>query len=904
MRYARGFSVQPVFPPMLAQAGLAGAIAFDHVRLLLLHADGTTALDTVVTLAPGASQVALTLTVALAPGAPTAGEPMALTMDYVNAAGVIVFHGGPVTVTVSPAVAGQAPPPPVQIPVSYTGPGASAVSVRIAPKAFTAFTGDPLSFTAQAFDASNTVVPNTPIFFAVSDGPATVATNGSGSAGATRGTAHIVAQLITGQTDVATVTVQLHASALALVSGNGQSGVVGSTLGSPVAVQVTASDGIGVGGVPVAFAPASGGSVGNATVTTDANGNASTSWTLGAAAGPQALTVSAAGLTGSPVSVSATATPKPATRLVVTSAPTTTQAATGFGVTVAAQDVDAHVVTGFAATVTIALAGGPAGGVLGGTVSTAAIAGVATFTGLTLSPAGTGYVLTASSAGLTSAQTGPITVTVAPPTKLAFTSGPVGGLAGQAMPAVAVAAVDANGIVTPAFTGTITVGLGSNPSAAALGGTTTATAVAGVATFSGLSVSRGGVGYTLVASATGLTGATSASFNMTAPGAGPVTQLAISVQPGNTVAGASIAPAIVVQARDANGVLATSFTGNVTLAIGTNPDTATISGTITVAAVAGAAAFNNISLNRPGVGYTLVASSGQLLPVTSTAFNILAGAPASITKIAGDLQTATVTTSVAIAPSVRIADALGNGIAGVSVTFSVTAGGGSATGTTVVTNAVGIAAVGSWTMGAAFGANTLLATAGALNTTFTAMAAPAGTTRTWVGGDAGTPRAWTDALNWSPNGVPANTESVFIPAVIAANQPQLTAATTIAAVTVAAGSTLDLQTFQLSINGGAVNATGPIVATTGAVVTASGTPTLAGTLPALTVNTGTTLAGASTTTGATSVTSTLNLGGFSFTAQSNFTVSGPSAHVIMQGGTPTFTVQGVATWDGADSYNG
>ena len=48
-----------------------------------------------------------------------------------------------------------------------------------------------------------------------------------------------------------------------------------------------------------------------------------------------------------------------------------------------------------------------------------------------------------------------------------------------------------------------------------------------------------------------------------------------------------------------------------------------------------------------------------------------------------------------------------------SVTFAVASGGGSATGLTPTTNAGGIATVGSWTLGASPGANTLTATTSA-----------------------------------------------------------------------------------------------------------------------------------------------------------------------------------------------
>src|SRR6266550_2163971 len=56
-----------------------------------------------------------------------------------------------------------------------------------------------------------------------------------------------------------------------------------------------------------------------------------------------------------------------------------------------------------------------------------------------------------------------------------------------------------------------------------LSGTTSVNAVNGVATFSTLSINNAGNGYTLTASASGLTGATSTAFNITAPPPPPAT---------------------------------------------------------------------------------------------------------------------------------------------------------------------------------------------------------------------------------------------------------------------------------------------------------------------------------------------------------------------------------------------
>jgi alpha-tubulin suppressor-like RCC1 family protein len=125
------------------------------------------------------------------------------------------------------------------------------------------------------------------------------------------------------------------------------------------------------------------------------------------------------------------------------------------------------------------------------------------------------------------------------------------------------------------------------------------------------------------------------------------TQLAFSVQPTTTTAGATITPAVQVAARDAQGNTDTRYTGSVTVAIGTNPSGGTLSGTTTVAAVAGVATFGNLSINNAGTGYTLTAAASGLTGATSAAFTITPP-PAGLTFAAvdaGGFHTCGVTTS-------------------------------------------------------------------------------------------------------------------------------------------------------------------------------------------------------------------------------------------------------------------
>src|SRR5204862_3568325 len=143
-------------------------------------------------------------------------------------------------------------------------------------------------------------------------------------------------------------------------------------------------------------------------------------------------------------------------------------------------------------------------------------------------------------------------------------------------------------------------------------------AVGGVATFANLASDKVGTGYTLAA--TGAGSATSTAFNITA---GTATQLVFTVEPSTTAAGAVITPAVQVTAQDAQGNTASGFTGNVTVAIGTNPSTGTLAGTQADAAVAGVATFSGLAIDKVGTGYTLTATGAG--SATSTAFNITAG---------------------------------------------------------------------------------------------------------------------------------------------------------------------------------------------------------------------------------------------------------------------------------------
>jgi uncharacterized repeat protein (TIGR01451 family) len=216
-----------------------------------------------------------------------------------------------------------------------------------------------------------------------------------------------------------------------------------------------------------------------------------------------------------------------------------------------------------------------------------------------------------------------VTFSAGAATQVAFSVQPSSAQAGVALaPAIKVQVQDASGNRVTSATDTITLAIGTNPTSGALGGTLTVAAIGGEATFSNLTISRVGDGYTLTSSASGLSGATSNAFNIT-PGA--ATQLAFTIQPGTALAGRTIAGPPTVAIRDVNGDTVTADNSTqVTVAIkaGTGTSGASLSGTLTKTVVNSVAIFNDLSIDLAGTGYVLTASVSGLTAGDSVAFDV------------------------------------------------------------------------------------------------------------------------------------------------------------------------------------------------------------------------------------------------------------------------------------------
>ncbi len=105
-------------------------------------------------------------------------------------------------------------------------------------------------------------------------------------------------------------------------------------------------------------------------------------------------------------------------------------------------------------------------------------------------------------------------------------------------------------------------------------------------------------------------------------------QLVFTAEPSDVILGGAISPAVVVTAHDAFGNTATGFTDNVVIAIGNDASgilgPATLGGTLTVAASSGVASFGDLTIDRTGIGYTLVVSASAVSGAESTGFTVLA----------------------------------------------------------------------------------------------------------------------------------------------------------------------------------------------------------------------------------------------------------------------------------------
>ncbi len=354
-------------------------------------------------------------------------------------------------------------------------------------------------------------------------------------------------------------------------------------------------------------------------------------------------------------------------------------------------------------TLTITPGSGAGGAVLTCDSTTVAVAsGVAAFSGCKIDLAANRYKLTAtwSAGGSVDSDRFDIDPTGVTGTKLGFTVQPSRGTPGGAFavqPSVAVQNAGGTTLANAVPTA-VTLALGANPGGAVLTctGGLTKTSVLGVAAFSGCKLDKVGVGYTLVATATGLTSATSSLFDV-------ADRLAFTTQPAGAAGGVAFTTQPVVAVRAGASTTATHDSAtSVTLAIksGTGAVGAilTCTGGLSKTVVAGVAAFSGCMIDKasptsPANPYILVATASGLTLAESTSFAVTAG-PA--TKLIFTVQpgTSTAAQPFPTQPIVAITDAGGNIVTtGASSTKTVTLALGANPGGGVLTCTGGLSKV-------------------------------------------------------------------------------------------------------------------------------------------------------------------------------------------------------------------
>ncbi len=652
-----------------------------------------------------------------------------------NASGVATLTswtlGGTVGVnTVTAAVSGLTGSPVTFTATGTVGAAATIAATSVTTQSTTAGTAVSAPPSVRVADAFGNPVAGVAVTFAVTAGggvinATTVNTSALGVAaltswtlGATAGVNTVTATAagLTGSPVAFSATGTVGAAAnIIAASVVSQSATVGTAVGAPPSIRVRDAVGNGVSGVAVTFTLTSGGGsiapASPATVISNASGLATlTSWTLGSLAGANTITATATGLSGSPVVFSATGIAGSATAIAANSV--LTQSATaGTAVTtppsVLVTDVGGNPVAGVI--VNFAAATG------GGSVSPASIAtsatGIATLTTWTLGAAAGANTVTATVAGLSgSPVTFSATGVAGAATQLAVVTQPAGATSGTPFTTQPVVELrDVNGNRT---TSTATITVAQVAGAGVLSGTTSVAAIAGRATFSGLTITGVGAHTLQFASTTPAATVNSASFTVVA--GAPTAIAATSVTTQSATAGTTVATPPSVRVNDAGN----NPVSGVTVTFAVTGGGGSISPSSVVTNASGIATLTSWTLGAVAGANSVSATVAGLTgsPVAFSATGTV-GAATAIVTASTTPQTAAINTAVPSPPSARVNDAFGNGVPGVSVTFTVTAGGGTlnpASPAVVVTNASGVATVTSWTLGSAVGANTVTAAAAGL----------------------------------------------------------------------------------------------------------------------------------------------------------------------------------------------
>jgi hypothetical protein len=256
------------------------------------------------------------------------------------------------------------------------------------------------------------------------------------------------------------------------------------------------------------------------------------------------------------------------------------------------EDPSGNLISSSNATVTLSVASGP--GSLGGTLSVAAVNGVATFNHLSIDTAGDYTINAAGSGALAPAESASFTVAPAAASQIVFTQQPTAVVAGAVVSPIVAQVEDTFGNIVTSDNSNVSLAAPSG----SLGGTTTVAAVDGIATFNNVWLDAPG-NFALSAAAGAVT-ATSASVTATPS---PTAELVIVNE--QTAAGqyGSVVTSVTVALTDGNGNVITTDNAPISVHIVSGPGGG-LAQTYSQTPVDGYAQFSNLAFNQAG-GYQL-----------------------------------------------------------------------------------------------------------------------------------------------------------------------------------------------------------------------------------------------------------------------------------------------------------
>jgi hypothetical protein len=592
------------------------------------------------------AQAGIVVTASIASGAATPGGSTTATT---NSAGASMFTtlslsgpGGTITLNFSAPGITAVTSAPITLSAGTTTALAIVTQPSASAQSGVAFGMQPVVKLRDA--AGNDVAsPGVAITASIASGPAgatlgggtTVQTSGSGVATFTNlaitgpagsYTLQFSSPGLAGVTSTAIAVTAASASQLSITTQPSTSATSGKPFAQQPVLQLRDASGnaVGVSGVDVTAAIASGGGTlgGTVTVTTNSSGTASyTDLEITGLPGNRTLSFSSAGLTPA-ISSTISVGLAPATQLSVSTQPSPSAVSGApFGIQPGIQLLDALgspvSQSGVVVTATIASGGGTLGGT---TTATTDNSGVATFTYLSISGAPGSRTLGFSAPGLTSATSNTISITAPSASKLTLTTQPsssaFSGVTFSVTPVIQLE--DANGVAVSQSGVPVTVSVASG--SAILSGTLTVnTGSTGNASFGGLSLTGPAGDHTLRFTSPGLTEIVSGTIVL---GAGPATKLLIVTEPSSTAtSGKEFSTQPVIRLLDASDNPV--FQSGISITAALNSGIGTLGGHRNRSTNgSGIATYSDLKITGLG-DYTIRFTASGLTPVVSATVTVL-----------------------------------------------------------------------------------------------------------------------------------------------------------------------------------------------------------------------------------------------------------------------------------------